>query len=134
MARGGTRALVRGGLSLRLMAVPVLGVDVMASASAFGAVGQGITDEYLRHHCGVDDLDDVTCLTISVNRDEQPVETLGTSCPYLRELKLNDSFVQSIRDLGTGLQNLRARRRASSCVEIIANILKCFDCFVKISL
>ena len=70
-------------------------------------LGQGITDEYLRHHCGVDDLDDVTRLTISVNRDEQPVETLGTSCPYLRELKLNDSFVQSIRDLGTGLQNLR---------------------------
>jgi len=89
------------------MAVPALGVDVIASASAFGAVGQGITDEYLRHHCGVDDLDDVTRLTISVNRDEQPVETLGTSCPYLRELKLNDSFVQSIRDLGTGLQNLR---------------------------
>ena len=89
------------------MAVPALGVDVIASASAFGAVGQGITDEYLRHHCGVDDLDDVTRLTISVNRDEQPVETLGTSCPYLRELRLDDSFVQSIRDLGTGLQNLR---------------------------
>jgi hypothetical protein len=52
-------------------------------------------------------LDDVVRLTISVNRDEQPVETLGTSCPYLRELKLNDSFVQSIRDLGTGLKNLR---------------------------
>ena len=48
------------------MAVPALSVDVIASASAFGAVGQGITDEYLRHHCGVDDLDDVTRLTISV--------------------------------------------------------------------
>jgi hypothetical protein len=52
-------------------------------------------------------LDDVTRLTISVNRDEQPVETLGTSCQFLQELKLTDSFVQSIRDLGTGLKNLK---------------------------
>jgi hypothetical protein len=89
------------------MAVPSLGGDVLASATAFGAVGEGITEEYLRHHCGVDDLDDVVKLTISVNRDEQPVEMLGKSCPYLQELKLSDSFVQSIRDLGTGLQNLR---------------------------
>jgi len=66
-----------------------------------------VTDEYLRHHCGVDDLEEVERLEISVNCDEQPIETLGTSCPNLVELKLPDSIVGSIRDLGTGLKHLQ---------------------------
>ena len=46
MARSASAALCRagaGGVSLCLMAVPALGVDVIASASAFGAVGEGLS-------------------------------------------------------------------------------------------
>jgi hypothetical protein len=89
------------------MNVPSLGVDVVASASAFEVLGHGITDEYLRHHCGTDDLEDVNRLEITVNADEQPIESLGTSCPFLQELKLTDSYVPSIRALGIALTNLR---------------------------
>lgn len=103
---------LRVGTPLRLSSTPALsrvslGVDVVASASAFEQLGGAVSDEYLRHHCGVDDLDEVFRLEISVNADEQPVETLGTSCPCLVELKLQDSLVRSIRDLGTGLTHLK---------------------------
>lgn len=87
--------------------VPSFGLEVVASASAFEQLGGAVSDEYLRHHCGVDDLEEVQKLEISVNADEQPIETLGTSCPFLLELKLQDSCVRSIRDIGTGLKYLK---------------------------
>lgn len=56
---------------------------------------------------GEDDLAGVTFLELSVNTSDQSVAQIGELCPALTQLKLNDSFLQSIRDLGTAVRNLQ---------------------------
>jgi hypothetical protein len=56
---------------------------------------------------GEDDLDDVTNLELVVDTSEQTIERLGEMCPNLTSLKLNNSTLESFRDLGTSLRTLR---------------------------
>ncbi len=56
---------------------------------------------------GEDDLAAVTFLELSVNTADQSVAQVGELCPNLMQLKLNNSFLQSIRDLGTAVRNLQ---------------------------
>lgn len=81
--------------------------DLESTAAFAEFVQANISDEYLLHHCGVEDLRKVTRLEISVDSEEQTVESLGSQLPNLRELKLVQSLVHSIRDLGTQLHNLK---------------------------
>jgi Leucine-rich repeat (LRR) protein len=52
-------------------------------------------------------LADVTHLELTVDTTDQSVARIGEFCPNLTQLKLNDSVVQSIRDLGTGVRHLQ---------------------------
>lgn len=65
-----------------------------------------LSEENIKLLAGADDLSSVTRLEISVNTREQSVARLGELLPALRELKLNESELSSIRDLGTNLWEL----------------------------
>mmetsp|Transcript_54868 Transcript_54868/g.119997 ORF Transcript_54868/g.119997 Transcript_54868/m.119997 type:complete len:584 (-) Transcript_54868:29-1780(-) len=66
----------------------------------------GLSEEYLKHYCGVEDLSSVNRLEIQVDSVKQSVEPLGDCLPNLKHLKLVQSSLLCIRDLGTSLQNL----------------------------
>ena len=64
-------------------------------------------DDYLRSTTGCFDLADAGQLELVVDTREMVVSSLGQKLPRLRELKLNRSFVPSVRDLGSALRNLQ---------------------------
>ncbi|KAM5138652.1 leucine-rich repeat-containing protein 56 [Mantella aurantiaca] len=79
---------------------------------------EGLVDEYLSQArlktlTGVDDLQEVTTLQMCVDTRDHTLGNFGEGCflgtymPNLRQLKLNDSVILSIRDLGTSLSNLQ---------------------------
>ncbi|XP_071283761.1 leucine-rich repeat-containing protein 56 isoform X2 [Agelaius tricolor] len=56
---------------------------------------------------GVDDLQQVKALEMRVDTREISLGNFGVHLPNLRELKLNNSLLVSVRDLGTSLSRLR---------------------------
>ncbi|CAG9333533.1 unnamed protein product [Blepharisma stoltei] len=46
-------------------------------------------------------------LELCINTDEVPLHKISEECPQLKELKLNGSCIESLRDLGTGWSELR---------------------------
>ncbi|XP_069821586.1 leucine-rich repeat-containing protein 56 isoform X2 [Dendropsophus ebraccatus] len=71
-----------------------------------------LVDEYLsptrlKALTGQDNLQDVTTLQMCVDTRERTLGNFGTHMPNLRELKLNNSVIVSIRDLGTSLSHLQ---------------------------
>ncbi|XP_009946017.1 PREDICTED: leucine-rich repeat-containing protein 56 [Leptosomus discolor] len=74
--------------------------------------GELLMDEYLSPRklkvlTGVDDLQQVKALEMRVDTRENSLGNLGAYLPNLRELKLNNSLLVSVRDLGTTLSHLR---------------------------
>ncbi|GAQ80895.1 hypothetical protein KFL_000650280 [Klebsormidium nitens] len=67
----------------------------------------GLTAAFLRTVTGAEDLSTVSCLELSVNAAEACLFDVGQLVPQLRELKLLDSTLPQIRDLGTGLMQLQ---------------------------
>lgn len=61
----------------------------------------------LRMICGQDDISKVKYLEIVVDTTEQSLGNLGDKMPSLTQLKLNNSTLSSIRDLGTSLKRLK---------------------------
>lgn len=84
----GTRLL--SGLTLELTEVPE----------------DGITEEFLQSYCDGADLASVSYLHIQVDTVVQNVDSLGAYVPNLRQLRLSNSSIISIRELGIGLENL----------------------------
>ncbi|CAK0879276.1 unnamed protein product [Prorocentrum cordatum] len=102
-----------------------LRADVLLSNSIFEELSEGgISEEFLRHHCGAEDLADVECLELQVDATggAQQVERLGALVPSLQELRLNQSSVPSLRDLGTGLSRLRVLWLCRSAVQDLGGI------------
>lgn len=66
----------------------------------------GVSDDFLRHYCETDDLLSVNRLDIQVDSAVQSVESLGDHLPNLRHLRLTDSSVLCVRDIGTSLLQL----------------------------
>ncbi|XP_044126798.1 leucine-rich repeat-containing protein 56 isoform X1 [Bufo gargarizans] len=71
-----------------------------------------LVDEYLspsrlKALTGEDNLQEVTTLQMCVDTRERTLGNFGTHMPNLRELKLNNSVIMSIRDLGTSLSHLQ---------------------------
>ncbi len=52
-------------------------------------------------------MEEVRLLELSVDTSNQSVAQIGELCPNLVQLKLNDSVLQSIRDLGTAVRGLQ---------------------------
>uniref|UniRef100_A0A8C4V0L5 Leucine rich repeat containing 56 n=1 Tax=Falco tinnunculus TaxID=100819 RepID=A0A8C4V0L5_FALTI len=73
--------------------------------------GELLIDEYLSPRklkvlAGVDDLQQVKALEMRVDTRENSLGNFGAYLPNLRELKLNNSLLVSVRDLGTTLSHL----------------------------
>ncbi|XP_018411537.1 PREDICTED: leucine-rich repeat-containing protein 56 [Nanorana parkeri] len=79
---------------------------------------ESLVDEYLspaglKTLTGTDDLQEVTTLQMCVDTRDHTLGNFGEGCflgtymPNLRQLKLNNSVILSIRDLGTSLSNLQ---------------------------
>ncbi|KAM4017541.1 leucine-rich repeat-containing protein 56 isoform 2-T8 [Anomaloglossus baeobatrachus] len=71
-----------------------------------------LVDEYLsptrlKALTGEDNLQNVTTLQMCVDTRERTLGNFGTHMPNLKELKLNNSVIVSIRDLGTSLSHLQ---------------------------
>mmetsp|Transcript_17023 Transcript_17023/g.49812 ORF Transcript_17023/g.49812 Transcript_17023/m.49812 type:complete len:449 (+) Transcript_17023:101-1447(+) len=92
-------------------AVPTLPLraDVLLSNALFEELDNGISEEFLRQHTRADDLQAVDFLELQVDAvsGAQRVEILGELLPDLRQLRLNQSYVSTLRDLGTSLSRLR---------------------------
>ncbi|NXM55616.1 LRC56 protein, partial [Illadopsis cleaveri] len=74
--------------------------------------GELLMDEHLsprklKNLAGVDDLKQVKALEMRVDTREISLGNFGVHLPNLRELKLNNSLLASVRDLGTSLSRLR---------------------------
>ncbi|XP_065542896.1 leucine-rich repeat-containing protein 56 isoform X2 [Lathamus discolor] len=73
--------------------------------------GELLVDEYLSPRklkilTGVDDLQQVNALEVRVDTRENSLGNFGAYLPNLRELRLNNSLLTSVRDLGTTLSHL----------------------------
>ncbi|KAL3139522.1 hypothetical protein ABBQ38_003845 [Trebouxia sp. C0009 RCD-2024] len=64
-------------------------------------------EQVLRDITGVQRLEDVTFLDAVVDCSETSLSNLGEKMPLLRELKLNNSALSSVRDLGSKLRHLQ---------------------------
>jgi len=67
---------------------------------------EGLSADFLRHYCDLSDLDQVTRLEIQVDSVMQAVDSLGCHLRNLRQLKLTESSIMCVRELGTELYNL----------------------------
>lgn len=75
--------------------------------SPVSAVEEEITEGFLQHHCGVDDLAEVQLLELRVDSARQSLDALGRHLPNLQELRLTDSSILCVRELGAALSNLK---------------------------
>ncbi|XP_019640000.1 PREDICTED: leucine-rich repeat-containing protein 56-like isoform X2 [Branchiostoma belcheri] len=71
-----------------------------------------LVDEYLspgrlKALTGVEDLDEVQTLEMAVDTRENSLGNFGSLLPKLQQLRLNNSVIASVRDLGTSLRYLQ---------------------------
>ncbi|NXF34356.1 LRC56 protein, partial [Nyctibius bracteatus] len=74
---------------------------------------------------GVDDLQQVKALEMQVDTRENSLGKFGAYLPNLRELKLNNSLLVSVRDLGTTLSHLRVLWMACCGLSDLDGISSC---------
>ncbi|NWR59781.1 LRC56 protein, partial [Bucorvus abyssinicus] len=92
--------------------------------------GDLLVDEYLSPRklkalTGVADLQRVKTLEMRVDTRENSLGNFGAYLPNLRELKLNHSLLESVRDLGTTLSNLRVLWMAHCGLSDLDGISSC---------
>nr|XP_040024042.1 LOW QUALITY PROTEIN: leucine-rich repeat-containing protein 56-like [Gasterosteus aculeatus aculeatus] len=71
------------------------------------ATGLYLSKEKLESVCGTRDLSKVTSLEIRVDTQENTLGNFGDYLPRLLKLKMNNSNIMSVRDLGTTLSHLQ---------------------------
>ncbi|XP_009274299.1 PREDICTED: leucine-rich repeat-containing protein 56 [Aptenodytes forsteri] len=92
--------------------------------------GELLMDEYLSPRklkvlTGVDDLQRVKALEMRVDTRENSLGNFGAYLPNLRELKLNNSLLVSVRDLGTTLSHLHVLWMAHCGLSDLDGISSC---------
>ncbi|PKU46861.1 leucine-rich repeat-containing protein 56 [Limosa lapponica baueri] len=92
--------------------------------------GELLMDEYLSPRklkvlAGVDDLQRVKSLEMRVDTRDNSLGNFGTYLPNLRELKLNNSLLVSVRDLGTTLSHLHVLWMAHCGLSDLDGISSC---------
>ncbi|CAJ1348115.1 unnamed protein product [Effrenium voratum] len=94
-----------------LKGVPILPLrqDVLLSSALFEEIEDGLTEDFLREYTGNYDLAEVKSLELQVDAvgAGQRVESLGELLPSLQQLRLSQSHLCTVRDLGTSLQHLK---------------------------
>mmetsp|Transcript_96784 Transcript_96784/g.172161 ORF Transcript_96784/g.172161 Transcript_96784/m.172161 type:complete len:588 (+) Transcript_96784:59-1822(+) len=87
-----------------------LRADVLLSNTLFKELDEdAISEDFLREHTGVTDLREVDFVDLQVDAvgAGQRVECVGELLPNLTQLRLSQSHICTVRDLGTSLTNLR---------------------------
>uniref|UniRef100_A0A7M5V0M3 Leucine-rich repeat-containing protein 56 n=2 Tax=Clytia hemisphaerica TaxID=252671 RepID=A0A7M5V0M3_9CNID len=69
-------------------------------------LGEFVTQQNLREITGTPDLSQVEELKLKVDTNETSIGNIGSMVPGLKRLNLSNSYVTSIRDLGTSFSNL----------------------------
>lgn len=92
----------------RVPALP-LRADILLCATLFEELEDGISEEFLQQHTGLQDLGEVKSLELTVDAvgAGQRVECLGELLPNLQQLRLSQSHICTVRDLGINLTTLR---------------------------
>jgi hypothetical protein len=87
----------------------LLELHVQPLDDEFQAIEDFLSDENLRLAAGSHDADisKVRRLELKVDTTEMSMSSVGHRMPCLNEVKLNNSIIPSIRDLGTGFKNVR---------------------------
>ncbi|XP_071809634.1 uncharacterized protein [Asterias amurensis] len=70
----------------------------------------------MKEMTGVDELDEVKFLEMRVDTTETSLGNFGTMVPNLKHLKLSNSIIATVRDLGTSLENLRVLWLSRCCL------------------
>lgn len=101
-----------------------LRADVLLSNTLFEELDSGITPDFLKQHTGKDNLEEVEFLEMQVDAvsGSQRVECLGEHMPNLTEMRLSQSAVCTIRDLGTNYQHLRVLFLCRSSLQDLGGI------------
>ena len=86
-----------------------------------------MSDENLQRLSGSDDLTTVRSIELSFNSEEVSIRDLGKRLPNLTELKLSNSSVLGIRDLGSGFERLQVY--IVPALLFLFFILVCTQCF-----
>ncbi|NXU30009.1 LRC56 protein, partial [Thalassarche chlororhynchos] len=92
--------------------------------------GELLVDEYLSPRklkvlTGIDDLQQVKALEMRVDTRENSLGNFGAYLPNLKELKLNNSLLVSVRDLGTTLSHLHVLWMARCGLSDLDGISSC---------
>jgi len=102
-----------------------LRADVLLSNTLFEDIDGGISVEFLRSYTGDDDLEATRSLELQVDAvsGNQRVECLGELLPNLSQLRLSQSNICTIRDLGTSLSNLKVLWLCRSSLQELDGIM-----------
>ncbi|XP_034032751.1 leucine-rich repeat-containing protein 56 [Thalassophryne amazonica] len=88
------------------------------------AVEPYLSPETLKSLCGTQDLAQVTSLEICVDTRETTLSRTGAYLPKLEQLKMNNSIITSVRDLGTTLSHLQVLSMLHCCLQDLTGISK----------
>nr|XP_020474189.1 leucine-rich repeat-containing protein 56 isoform X2 [Monopterus albus] len=72
--------------------------------------------------CGTQDLSNVTSLELCINTQENTLGNFGAYLPKLVQLKMNNSMIMSVRDLGTTLSHLQVIWMSRCCLQDLDGI------------
>ncbi|KAG7522822.1 hypothetical protein JOB18_031460 [Solea senegalensis] len=86
------------------------------------ALGLCLSPEQLESLCGTWDLSRVTSLELCIDTQENSLGNIGSSLPNLVQLKLNNSVVMSVRDLGPSFSHLQVLWMSRCCLRDLDGI------------
>ncbi|KAM9753165.1 leucine-rich repeat-containing protein 56 [Menidia menidia] len=81
-----------------------------------------LSPERLELLCGTQDLNHVTSLEVCVDTYENRLGNFGIYLPRLLQLRLNNSLITSVRDLGTTFSNLQVLSMSRCCLKDLEGI------------
>ncbi|XP_051808590.1 leucine-rich repeat-containing protein 56 [Acanthochromis polyacanthus] len=81
-----------------------------------------LSPDRMKSLCGTPDLSCVTSLEVCVDTQEITLGNFGAYLPKLEKLKMNNSVIMSVRDLGTTLSHLQVLWMSRCCLQDLAGI------------
>mmetsp|Transcript_26628 Transcript_26628/g.58487 ORF Transcript_26628/g.58487 Transcript_26628/m.58487 type:complete len:519 (-) Transcript_26628:8-1564(-) len=113
-----------GGAELGALPTLPLRADVLLCSTLFEEFEDGISEDFLRHYTGCEDLSSTEFLELQLDATSgsQRLESLGSFLPGLLQLRLSHSNIPTIRDLGVGLSRLRVLWLCRSALQDLSGI------------
>ncbi|XP_028264559.1 leucine-rich repeat-containing protein 56 [Parambassis ranga] len=90
-----------------------------------------LSQEKLKLLCGTPDLSHVTSLEVCIDTQENTLANFGAYLPRLVQLKMNNSVIMSVRDLGTAFSHLQVLWISHCCLQDLDGI-STFSCLKEL--